>query len=495
MTALVIAIGFTLVAGALAVAALELWSRATYFANGAPGRFILWFSLLLSLTIATAACLLSASAWTQGAPTIAVPTVAPQRQIKMDTVVRAIRAPAMKRPIAVAAARPHQRIDVVAAIGYLWLLGFTFCALRIVIGVLRLRSIRSAAHHYDVRSSSRGDVSILISEVFSVPVAVGYVRPCVLLPRAILSEGEIDLESIVSHELEHLARFDDVTGLVQNICLSALWFNPLAHFISQRINAEREMACDEAAARVSGRKTYVDTLWRMALSVSDALVPALASAFSAASTRTRLENLLKRKDGAPRYHADDIFALGAVTVVAFLLAAVIAPAAFLSPAHIEGETVTALQDGNILVTGGMTASGATAAAEVYDVQRHTFQQVGSMHAARSGHTATLLPNGTVLIAGGERAVGRYVATTEIYDPKTRQFTRTVDGEGRVGQTAMVIDDGDVLMFGGANSLNRNCVFIYDTKKASYHDAGTLVAASSHTLTFKLPNGKIVTHSV
>jgi hypothetical protein len=60
---------------------------------------------------------------------------------------------------------------------------------------------------------------------------------------------------------------------------------------------------------------------------------------------------------------------------------------------------------------------------------------------------------------------------------------------------LVIDKGDVLMFGGANSLNRNCVFIYDTRKAAYHDAGTLIASSPHTLTFKLPNGKIVTHSV
>ena len=48
---------------------------------------------------------------------------------------------------------------------------------------------------------------------------------------------------------------------------------------------------------------------------------------------------------------------------------------------------------------------------------------GSMTSARQEHTATLLNNGNVLVAGGVN-LGGVLASAELYDPATGTFTAT-----------------------------------------------------------------------
>src|SRR3989475_2460317 len=72
-------------------------------------------------------------------------------------------------------------------------------------------------------------------------------------------------------------------------------------------------------------------------------------------------------------------------------------------------TATLLPDGRVLITGGETEecsgngcwfAGSTASAEIFDPSTGSFDFVGNMNARRELHTATLLNNGRVLITGG-----------------------------------------------------------------------------------------------
>ena len=73
-----------------------------------------------------------------------------------------------------------------------------------------------------------------------------------------------------------------------------------------------------------------------------------------------------------------------------------------------GHAATLLPDGRVLVTGGSffardpadAAAAAPIAPEARDPRSGVFVPAGTMVAERSGHTATLLEDGRVLIVGG-----------------------------------------------------------------------------------------------
>jgi hypothetical protein len=106
-------------------------------------------------------------------------------------------------------------------------------------------------------------------------------------------------------------------------------------------------------------------------------------------------------------------------------------------------TATPLQDGRVLITGGVGADQVTAlkTADIYDPATGHFTATGSMGAARQSHTATQLVDARVLIAGGDSA-----STGEMYDPSTGRFSGKRDMFGRVDAAAR-LGDGRVLLTG------------------------------------------------
>ena len=89
-------------------------------------------------------------------------------------------------------------------------------------------------------------------------------------------------------------------------------------------------------------------------------------------------------------------------------------------------TATRLHDGTILIVGGESESGFSliteATAELYDPSVARFYLAGSMQKGREGHTATLLNDGRVLLAGGVfyQDVGIFLGSldsADLYMPK------------------------------------------------------------------------------
>ncbi|MFO0982024.1 MAG: kelch repeat-containing protein [Planctomycetota bacterium] len=120
-------------------------------------------------------------------------------------------------------------------------------------------------------------------------------------------------------------------------------------------------------------------------------------------------------------------------------------------------TITRLNDGRILVTGGVDATGIVlASAEVYNQASGTWSGVGAMARARVGHTASLLPDGRVLVAGGSSdatdaltLITSATKTTEIFNPATNTFAAGPDmTEPKLAHSATTLADGKVLVAGG-----------------------------------------------
>lgn len=126
----------------------------------------------------------------------------------------------------------------------------------------------------------------------------------------------------------------------------------------------------------------------------------------------------------------------------------------------QGHSVTALDDGTVLVAGGDEPDGmggltAVASMELFDDQKLTFAPTaGSMTSARSTHTATLLDDGRVLLAGGYAVAPTALATAEIYDPATGTTTAVASmSVGRTQHTATQLADGRVFVAGGAATFD------------------------------------------
>jgi beta-lactamase regulating signal transducer with metallopeptidase domain len=80
----------------------------------------------------------------------------------------------------------------------------------------------------------------------SVPVVVGIVRPMILLPTALATGFDpSQLEVLLTHELAHIRRFDPLVNLLQRLIEVLLFFHPAVWYVSRRVTAERENACDD----------------------------------------------------------------------------------------------------------------------------------------------------------------------------------------------------------------------------------------------------------
>jgi beta-lactamase regulating signal transducer with metallopeptidase domain len=107
------------------------------------------------------------------------------------------------------------------------------------------------------------NVVLNLSEVIRGPLTVGWLKPIILLPVAVVNGLSLSqLELIIAHELAHIKRNDYLVNILQSLAEALLFFNPFVWLISGKIRAEREHCCDDIALELCGgdRVALVKTL-------------------------------------------------------------------------------------------------------------------------------------------------------------------------------------------------------------------------------------------
>lgn len=106
---------------------------------------------------------------------------------------------------------------------------------------------------------------------------------------------------------------------------------------------------------------------------------------------------------------------------------------------LRGYTVTALQNGQILIAGGFDGTNYLSSARLYDPSTQAFTDTPPMTVPRAYHTATLMNDGRVLLAGGVGGRGELGGLlsneyAEVYNPTSGQFESLPSGPTPNGGT-------------------------------------------------------------
>lgn len=119
--------------------------------------------------------------------------------------------------------------------------------------------------------------------------------------------------------------------------------------------------------------------------------------------------------------------------------------------HGTGHTATLLDNGQVLITGGLyealaeTPRVPSSFTELFDPSTGTWKNTGEMNEARYRHKAVLLENGNVLVIGG--------TSWEIYETSSGTWSETgqLPNDHGIQFTATELSDGRILVAGGGHS--------------------------------------------
>ncbi len=122
-------------------------------------------------------------------------------------------------------------------------------------------------------------VRIAVSDRTPGPIAAGILRPSILLPLGFETQlASPGIAALLEHERAHIERRDMLVALLQRIALALLWWSPALHWISRRMDEEREVACDEVAVdRTGDARAFALTLTDQAEIQMGARTPQLAA--------------------------------------------------------------------------------------------------------------------------------------------------------------------------------------------------------------------------
>jgi beta-lactamase regulating signal transducer with metallopeptidase domain len=221
-----------------------------------------------------------------------------------------------------------------------WFAGVLLCSLRTVCGFLWIERLRrkecgavagkllSTCLALQQRLGLRRVIRYCECVYLQAPAVIGWFRPVVLLPvTALTGLSEAQLETVIAHELAHIKRLDGFINLFQIAAETVLFYHPAVWWLSQRIRAERENCCDDAALAVCGNP--IEYARALALMAEWRAAPSLAMAANRSPLAERVARMLgmKQREGG-RNHA------GLAASVLCLSAALFAGNAFVGIARV-----------------------------------------------------------------------------------------------------------------------------------------------------------------
>jgi beta-lactamase regulating signal transducer with metallopeptidase domain/predicted nucleic acid-binding Zn-ribbon protein len=244
----------------------------------------------------------------------------------------------------------------------LWSAGVLALSLRLVLGMAWVHRTRQAAlpsqdaalqamvDRIGALLQLRCPVELRLCDRISTPMAMGLLKPVVLLPAALLARLSPELlEALLAHELAHVKRHDYAVNLLQRVVETVLFYHPVVWWLSRVIRNEREHIADDLAAEALGSKRRI-ALALSALSDWQPRQPLLASAAHGGQLMNRIRHLISPQTTTISWKAAVpalLLTFGGLAV----LAKEHMPLAEAPSANFEASHSTTISAGSITVSG------------------------------------------------------------------------------------------------------------------------------------------------
>ena len=192
----------------------------------------------------------------------------------------------------------------------LWLVGTTLSGGRILVGLGVLRRMRRQAlvqqqgplfvalRRARAALDCHPRVEVATSPSIHAPMVLGILRPLIVVPADLVDRLRADqLTLVLTHELAHVRRCDNLWLLLQRLITAILFFHPALWLCGRMLRHESEQACDDLVVYATGRpEAYARGLTLVAESAAHSNLPArgipMMSTF--ASTESDLSKRIHR---------------------------------------------------------------------------------------------------------------------------------------------------------------------------------------------------------
>jgi len=280
--------------------------------NRAATRYWLWFAASVKFLIPFSVLALVASHFGRQEPAVIMPPIA--------TAIERVSLPftASSSAASLVLAHPPSMPLMPTVLWSLWAIGFALILAR---WWRRAREINAAlAAASPVKFGFA--IKVMLSPTILEPGVFGVLRPVLVLPEGIAARLTPEqMESVLAHELCHVRRRDNLTGILHMMVEALFWFHPLIWWLGARLMEERERACDEEVLRLGNQpEVYAEGILKICeLYLQSPLrcVPGVTGA----NLRKRIEEIMTNRNQARLSAAQKmLLAAGGTLAVALPLA-------------------------------------------------------------------------------------------------------------------------------------------------------------------------------
>jgi len=214
-------------------------------------------------------------------PAVTVPQPAPIAPLIKSAVKPAVKSSANPAPTAAASqpagsplpAQPAthrwQWAELLPWLGALWLLGIIWGTIHLLLSMRLVHRLRHESYPVGGEALLRLRVQVvkqmglrkapmLLAHPSEGPLLLGMVHPVIIVPQAMLSGNETELQLALAHELAHVRRRDILWGWLPVLVELLFFFHPLVYLARREYRLAQEIATDAQALHRTGAapKTY-----------------------------------------------------------------------------------------------------------------------------------------------------------------------------------------------------------------------------------------------